>query len=154
MGSSVSSNFQVPSCKQHGGEPWTTSEPASQFKRDWASAVSKVLVLEPTALGCYASTGGSSGQLTKWDTAGRSRLSYILESSSPHYSLKMEHFWLQMIPLLPQIRLGAVRSKDVADGFIRQIPHLRLGQMKCFSCQLVLLRKVCCKNTLIIGLPT
>lgn len=56
-----------------------------------------------------------------------------------------------MIPLLPQFRLGAVRSKDVADGFRRQIPHLRLGQIKCFSCQLVLLRKVCCKNTLIIS---
>lgn len=57
-----------------------------------------------------------------------------------------------MIPLPPQFRLGAVRSKDVVDGFISQIPHLRLGQIECFSCQLVLLRKVCCKNTLIIGL--
>lgn len=57
-----------------------------------------------------------------------------------------------MTPLLPQVSFGAVRSKDVADGFIRQIPHLRLGQMKCFSRQLVLLRKACCKNTLIISL--
>lgn len=59
---------------------------------------------------------------------------------------------LQMTPLLLQVSLGAVRSKDVADGFVRQIPHLRLGQMKCFSRQLVLLRKVCSKNTLIIRL--
>lgn len=56
-----------------------------------------------------------------------------------------------MIPLPPQFRPGAVRSKDVVDGFIRQIPHLSLGQVKCFSCQLVLLRKLCCKNTLIIS---
>ena len=56
-----------------------------------------------------------------------------------------------MTALLLQVSLGAVRSKDVADGFVRQIPHLRLGQMKCFSRQLVLLRKVCSKNTLIIS---
>lgn len=56
-----------------------------------------------------------------------------------------------MIPFPPQFRPGAVRSRDVVDGFIRQIPYLSLGQIKRFSCQLVLLGKVCCKNTLVIS---
>lgn len=86
--------------------------------------------------------------------AGRSWLQHIIESNLPYYSIIIPLSGLQMIPLSSQFRPGAVRSKDVFDGFLRQIPYLRLGQIKCFSCQLVLLGKVCCKNTLIISLPT
>lgn len=77
---------QVPSSKQHAGKLCKTAEPASQFKTYLLMSThhESALMMEPMV--CYK---GSGRWFTKWDMAGRSWLQHILESNSPHYSLKM-----------------------------------------------------------------